>query len=41
MWRDLTDFSSGAVAMVLASEVYRKEDYIREYKEFIEYRNQL
>jgi len=39
MWRDLDDFSSGAVCMVLASEVYQKEDYIRDYKEFIEFRN--
>ena len=39
MWRDLDDFSSGSVAMVLASEVYTKEDYIRDYKEFISYRN--
>lgn len=40
MWRDLSDFSSGAVCMVLASEVYQKEDYIREYEEFINFRNQ-
>lgn len=40
MWRDLSDFSSGAVCMVLASEVYQKEDYIREYEEFVEFRNQ-
>jgi dTDP-4-dehydrorhamnose 3,5-epimerase-like enzyme len=39
IWRDLDDFSSGAVCMVLASEVYLKEDYIRDYNEFIEYRN--
>lgn len=39
MWRDLDDFSSGAVAMVLASEIYQKEDYIRDYQEFIEFRN--
>lgn len=38
MWRDLDDFSSGAVCMVLASDVYKKEDYIRDYKEFIEFR---
>jgi len=38
MWRDLEDFSSGAVCMVLASDVYRKEDYIRDYDEFLEYR---
>ncbi len=35
MWRDLVDFSSGAVAMVLASDVYKKEDYIRDYDEFL------
>jgi len=38
IWRDLDDFSSGSVCMVLASEVYLKEDYIRDYKEFLEYR---
>lgn len=39
MWRDLDDFSSGAVCMVLASDVYKQEDYIRDYKEFIDFRN--
>lgn len=38
MWRDLDDFSSGAVCMVLASEVYQAEDYIRDYSEFLKYR---
>ena len=41
IWRDLDDFSSGAVCMVLASEVYQPEDYIRDYDEFINYRKQL
>ena len=41
MWRDLTDFSSGAVALVLASEVYQKEDYIRDYEEFLEFRENI
>ena len=40
IWRDLDDFSSGAVCLVLASEAYDKEDYIRDYDEFIEYRGQ-
>jgi len=39
MWRDLVDFSSGAVCMVLASDVYLKEDYIRDYSQFIDFRN--
>ena len=38
LWRDLGDFSSGAVSMVLASEVYDTDDYIRDYDEFIEFR---
>ena len=38
LWRDLEDFSSGAVCMVLASEVYQKEDYIRNYDEFLVFR---
>lgn len=38
IWRELDDFSSGAVCMVLASDIYRQEDYIRDYKEFIEFR---
>lgn len=40
MWRDLDDFSSGAVCMVLASDVYLKEDYIRDYNEFLKFRNE-
>ena len=39
MWRDLEDFSSGAVCMVLASEVYQAEDYIRDYQEFLRFRD--
>ena len=41
IWRDLDDFSSGAVCMVLASEVYQPEDYIRDYDEFMSFRQQL
>ena len=39
IWRDLDDFSSGAVCMVLASDVYDVNDYIRNYNEFLEFRN--
>lgn len=38
MWRDLEDFSSGAVCMVLASDVYLASDYIRDYQEFLDFR---
>jgi len=35
MWRDLDNFSSGAVCMVLASTRYDESDYIRDYDQFI------
>lgn len=37
IWRTLDDFSSGAVCLVLASECYTEDDYIRDYAEFITY----
>ena len=33
-WRELRNFSSGAVCLVLASEVFREDDYIREFDDF-------
>lgn len=35
MWRCLNNFSSGAVCLVLASEKYDENDYIRDYRDFI------
>lgn len=35
LWRDLENFSGGAVLMCLASEKYDAEDYIRDYEEFL------
>lgn len=40
IWRTLDDFSSGSVCMVLASEGYDKEDYIRSYEEFLKYKDE-
>ena len=37
IWRTLEDFSSGAVCLVLASELYDEDDYIYEYEDFLEY----
>lgn len=37
VWRTLDDFSSGAVCLVLASELYEEEDYIRDYNDFLKY----
>ncbi len=35
MWREMYDFSPDAVLMVLASEYFREEDYIRDYEVFL------
>ena len=40
IWRTLDDFSSGAVCLVLASEMYDESDYIRDYNEFIRYKDE-
>lgn len=37
IWRTLEDFSTGSVCLVLASEHFSEEDYIRDYDEFIQY----
>lgn len=38
IWRTIDDFSSGAVCLVLASELYDASDYIYDYEEFLEYK---
>jgi hypothetical protein len=35
IWRTLDDFSSGAVCLVLASELFDEQEYIYDYDEFI------
>ena len=34
IWRELNNFSSGSVCLVLASELYDEEDYVRDYEIF-------
>lgn len=34
IWRELMEFSSGSICLVLASENYSEQDYIREYSNF-------
>lgn len=36
IWRELQNFSSGAVCLVLASDVFKEEDYIRDFDAFLE-----
>lgn len=35
MWREMYDFSDDCVLMVLADQLYDKEDYIRDYEQFL------
>ena len=35
IWRDLSNFSSGSVCLVFASEIFSENDYIRDFDEFI------
>lgn len=35
IWRELENFSSGAVCLVIASDVFKEEDYIRDFDEFL------
>lgn len=37
IWREMYDFSEDAVLMVLASDFYNEEDYIRDYNDFLNY----
>ncbi len=39
IWCELSDFSSGAICMVMASHKYDEAEYIRDYREFKEYKN--
>jgi hypothetical protein len=39
IWRELMEFSSGAICLVLASQTYDNNDYIRSYNVFMEFKN--
>lgn len=39
IWREMKDFSSGSVCLVLASMEYTESDYMRDYQEFLNFRN--
>jgi len=41
IWRELSNFSSGAVCLVLASAEYDETDYIRKYDDFVAYRKDI
>ncbi len=39
VWASEINFSSGAICLVLASHAYSESDYLRNYEEFIKFRN--
>lgn len=39
LWRELHNFSSGSICLVLASDVYNEKDYFRTYNEFKNYKD--
>jgi len=41
IWRELNNFSAGSVCLVISSDVFIEEDYIRDYKCFLKYKNQF
>jgi hypothetical protein len=38
LWRELLNFSSGSICLVLASDIYDEDDYLRNYTKFQEYK---
>lgn len=41
IWRELENFSSGAICVVLASQSFQESEYIREYSNFIQYKKSV
>ena len=39
IWRELLNFSSGAICLVLASAFYNENDYVRDYKSFLKWKS--
>lgn len=37
IWRELINFSSGAICLVLASEKYTEEDYLRDFESYLNF----
>ncbi|HMO33811.1 MAG TPA: FdtA/QdtA family cupin domain-containing protein [Lacibacter sp.] len=37
IWRELVNFSSGSICLVLASEIYNEDDYLRHYQDYLDF----
>lgn len=40
LWREMTNFSTNSLALVLSSTKYDRDDYIRDYQEFLDFSRQ-
>ncbi len=40
-WRQMTNFSTNSLAVILASTAFNENDYIRDYKDFINYKKTI
>lgn len=40
MWREMDNFSTNSVAMVVSSSLYSEEDYIRDYDEYKKWKDE-
>lgn len=41
IWRELENFSSGSVCLVIASDIFEEADYIRDYNNFLLSKNRI
>ena len=39
LWREMKNFSTNSLALVLSSTFFDEQDYIRDYDSFVKYRN--
>jgi hypothetical protein len=40
LWRDISNFSSSSICLVLASRLFEEHDYLRDYNFFLNYKNE-
>ena len=41
LWREMNNFSTNSLALILSSTVYEEKDYIRDYNEFLKMKTQI
>ena len=41
IWASENNFSSGAICLVMTSDLFDKDDYIRDYQDFLKFKNEI